>query len=165
MLFIFSGLPGVGKSTIAKALALELKAVYLRIDVIEQSLKASGVTAIEGHGYAVAMALAGSNLALGNTVICDSVNPWELSREAFRQCAIALDKPYLDIEVVCSDLSEHRRRVETREPDIEGHQLPDWEEVLTRDYQVWQEDRMLIDTSLLTLQESVAKLRQLIPSN
>lgn len=34
MLIIFSGLPGSGKSTIARALAKRLGAVYLRIDTM-----------------------------------------------------------------------------------------------------------------------------------
>ena len=39
MLIIFGGLPGSGKSTIARALALRLGAVYLRIDTIEQAIR------------------------------------------------------------------------------------------------------------------------------
>lgn len=39
MLIIFSGLPGCGKSTIARALAKRLGAVYLRIDTIEQAIR------------------------------------------------------------------------------------------------------------------------------
>ena len=39
MLIIFSGLPGSGKSTIARALAKRLGAVYLRIDTIEQAIR------------------------------------------------------------------------------------------------------------------------------
>lgn len=39
MLIIFSGLPGSGKSTIARALARRLRAVYLRIDTIEQAIR------------------------------------------------------------------------------------------------------------------------------
>ena len=38
MLIIFGGLPGTGKTTIAKQLAKTVEAVYLRVDTIEQSL-------------------------------------------------------------------------------------------------------------------------------
>ena len=41
MLIILGGLPGVGKTTIAKVLSKKLKAVYLRIDSIEEALKRS----------------------------------------------------------------------------------------------------------------------------
>ena len=39
MLIIFGGLPGVGKTTIARELARQLGAVYLRIDSIEQAIR------------------------------------------------------------------------------------------------------------------------------
>jgi adenylate kinase len=41
LLVIFAGLPGTGKTTIARALARDLGAVYLRIDSIEQAILAS----------------------------------------------------------------------------------------------------------------------------
>ena len=37
MLIVFSGLPGTGKTTIAKALAAATAAVYLRVDTIEHA--------------------------------------------------------------------------------------------------------------------------------
>lgn len=39
MLIVFGGLPGTGKSTIARALARALRATYLRVDVIEQAIR------------------------------------------------------------------------------------------------------------------------------
>jgi len=41
MLTIFGGLPGVGKTTLPKAVAGEWEAVYLRVDTIEQALRFS----------------------------------------------------------------------------------------------------------------------------
>lgn len=38
ILYIFSGLPGSGKSSLSKLVARELHAIYLRIDTIEQGL-------------------------------------------------------------------------------------------------------------------------------
>ena len=38
VLYIFSGLPRVDKSTLASALAKHIGATYLRLDVIEQGL-------------------------------------------------------------------------------------------------------------------------------
>ena len=37
-LIVFGGLPGTGKTTLAKAIAGEHAATYLRIDTIEQAL-------------------------------------------------------------------------------------------------------------------------------
>jgi predicted kinase len=38
ILIIFGGLPGTGKTTLAKALAHRLSAAYLRIDTVEQAM-------------------------------------------------------------------------------------------------------------------------------
>jgi AAA domain-containing protein len=57
MLIVVSGLPGTGKTTIARKLAIELVAVYLRIDSIEQSIRGAG-RQVEGVGYSVAHAVA-----------------------------------------------------------------------------------------------------------
>ncbi|MGO6670405.1 AAA family ATPase, partial [Rhizobium ruizarguesonis] len=43
MLIIFGGLPGSGKTTIARALAERLNAVHVRVDTIEQAIRASGI--------------------------------------------------------------------------------------------------------------------------
>jgi predicted kinase len=86
-LLIFGGLPGVGKTAVAAGLALEVGAVHLRIDSIEQALRNYGVEASGPEGYEVAYAIAEDNLRLGRTVIADSVNPVEVTRSAWRGVA------------------------------------------------------------------------------
>src|SRR5262245_37210182 len=113
MLIILSGRSGAGKTTIARALAATIDAVHLRIDSIEQALRSCGVT-VESQGYVVAYAVAEDNLRLGRMVIADSVNPWPLTRDAWKSVAVRAGVPALDVEIVCSDTPEHRRRVESR---------------------------------------------------
>ena len=58
MLLIFGGLPGVGKTGIAIALARAIEAVHVRNDSIEQALRNSHVTISGPEGYVVAHAVA-----------------------------------------------------------------------------------------------------------
>ncbi|MDM5120651.1 AAA family ATPase [Aeromonas hydrophila] len=153
MLIIFSGLPGSGKSTIARALAQRLGAVYLRIDTIEQADNEMGPA-----GYFVAYGLARENLALGSTVITDSVNPIQLTRDAYHDIALSVGVPCLDVEVICSNSKLHRERVENRTADIEGLALPDWQAVINRDYQPWDRECLVLDSATLSVTQSVEKI-------
>ncbi len=142
----------------SSALARELKAAYLRVDVIEQAMRDSGMR-IEGpEGYAVCYALASQQLRLGLDVIADTVNPIRITREAWRNVAECLEAPFLEIEVVCSDPLVHKHRIETRTTDIPGLTLPTWEQVLNRQYDVWDRDHLVIDTAHQTTEESLMTL-------
>ena len=154
MLVIFSGLPGVGKTVIARELSRTIGAVHLRIDSIEQALRQAGYR-VEGEGYEVAYAVAEDNLRAGRTVIADCVNPWPLTRAAWRSVAERAGVAALDVEIVCSDVVEHRRRVESRTPDIDGHALPAWQDVVERDYHAWDRDRLVVDTAASDVTGSV----------
>ena len=162
MLIIFAGLPGSGKSTLARMVALRMQAVYLRVDTIEQAMHRSGFSneQIGGVGYGIGYSIATENLRLGRTVVADTVNPWEQTRDEWRKAAIDAGTSYLDVEVVCSDPAEHLRRVESRESDIEGHALPSWQEVIDRDYHPFKAGRLVIDTFKLSPEEAVDLILQ-----
>jgi predicted kinase len=166
MLVIFAGLPGVGKSTIARAVARELEAVSIRIDTIEQAMRDGGLKEgeIGGMGYTVAQRVASENLRLGHLVVADMVNPWQVTRDAWRQVARDAGAIHLDVEIVCSDLAEHRRRVESRLSDVEGLVLPTWQDVLDREYHPWDVEPFRIDSAKLGIDEAAAlvvkKVRQ-----
>jgi hypothetical protein len=83
------------------------------------------------------------------------VNPWPLTRDAWRNVAEGTGVPLLEVEVVCGDEAEHRRRVESRVADIVGHRVPKWQEVVERDYRAWNRPRVVIDTGRQAVQESV----------
>ena len=122
MLIVFGGLPGTGKSTIARRLAAQAAATYLRIDTIEQALHACDTLpdGVVTEGYAVAYAIAEDNLRNGRTVVAASVNPLGVTRDAWMAVARRAAVPVTEVECICSDVAEHRRRVETRTSDIAG---------------------------------------------
>lgn len=160
MLIVFGGLPGTGKTTISKIIATRLKAVYLRVDTIEQALVNldgyPGSLIVGSEGYLISYALARENLALGLHVVVDSVNPIAITRQDWQQVAKQTESELIEVELICSDEKEHRRRVEGRIADIEGHKLPTWQAVLERDYEPWESKQIVIDTSKNLIDESVA---------
>jgi predicted kinase len=164
MLIIFGGLPGVGKTTVARELARQIGAVHLRIDSMEQAIRASGVASqlLNDAGYRVAYAVAEDNLRIGRTVIADSVNPLQLTRDAWVEVAKIVQVNVIEIEVKCSDPNEHRRRVETRIVDIHGLRPPTWEEVVSREYHPWDREHLVIDTAGRTVVENVNALREVL---
>jgi len=162
MLVVFGGLPGTGKTTIARQIAARRSATYLRIDEVEQAIRAAGVLAgdVGAAGYFVANAVAASNLANGLTVVADCVNPVEESRQGWRETAARTQARIVEIEIVCSDPVEHRRRVEGRSPDIDGLILPKWQAVLQRDYSPWEGPHLIIDTAHLSPNEAIALVEE-----
>ncbi|MDB5478228.1 MAG: adenylylsulfate kinase [Alphaproteobacteria bacterium] len=160
LLIVFGGLPGTGKTTLAQALSSLLKSVYLRIDTIEQTLlRAQSIK--EGHeGYLIAYALAEDNLRRGNRVIADSVNSIPVTRNSWRDIAQRTGSRLIEIEIVCSDSKEHRRRIESHKADIEGHKMPTWEEVVNCGYHPWATRNFTVDTSCPTIDEGFEDLVQ-----
>lgn len=162
ILYIFSGLPGAGKTTIASKMAKVLKLPYFRLDTIEHGLKNIFSVKVEGEGYWLTCRIAADNLRIGNDVIVDCVNPWELTRRKWEKTANDNNANYVNIEILCSDKVEHKRRIESRKSDISGLEMPTWEEVKKRDYQTWKEKRISIETYNKTINECIEELMKKI---
>ena len=157
-LYIFSGLPGAGKTSLAQKLARSVGAAYLRIDTIEQGLRDLCGTQVQGEGYRLAYRIAADNLQLGVSVVADSCNPIELTRNEWMVVATDCAVDYRNIEVHCSDAIEHRRRIETRTSTVVGLKLPTWQEVVDREFDVWTTQPIRIDTAGRTESESFVEL-------
>lgn len=164
MLIVFGGLPGTGKTTIARELALQLGAVHLRIDSIEQALREHGMAgrSMDDTGYQVAFTIAADNLCIGRTLIADSVNPLAVTRDAWVAVAQRAGARVIEIEVICPDANEHRKRAESRRPDIPGLELPTWEEIVSREYHPWNRQHIVVDTAHHSVEQNVHFLREAI---
>ncbi|MEX0284281.1 MAG: AAA family ATPase [Paracoccaceae bacterium] len=156
-LVVMSGLPGVGKSTLAGALAQKIGALWLRIDSIEDALADSTlhIHPADDAGYLAACAVARDNLGGLRTVIADAVNPDDWCRTLWRDLAAETDARLTPIQVVCSDTDEHRRRVAARDRG------PDWQGVLTRGAEPWP-GAPVIDTAHHSVDAAVMKMEELL---
>ena len=149
MLVAFGGLPGSGKTTLARELARRWAAVYLRIDTIERAIISSGVLKgdVGPAGYITAYQLAEENLRNGRIVVADSVNALQVTRDSWRKVAESAHVAIAEVEVRCSNLMEHQRRIEGRSADVEGAPPLTWQAVADRPYEPWPTAHIVIDTA------------------
>ena len=163
VLIVVGGLPATGKSTICRELSRTTRSPWLRVDRIEDAVVRS--TTLEhpvgAVGYTVAYALAGELLSCGVDVIAECVNPLPVTRTAWRRVSIDAGARMVEVEVVCSDPVEHRRRAASRTVDIAGHRLPTWDQIHKREYALWDADHVMIDTAETTADEAVGALARL----
>lgn len=156
-----TGLPGVGKSTLSRALAAELGFVLLELDRMEAPLFRQGISgdAIGWSAYEALTALAEDNLGLGLGVVLDSVGWTHQLRRRWAALAEASGVTYRPIEVACSDTDLHRARIESRcRGTRSGWANPDWDSVEARRslYDPWDQPRLVLD-SVRPFDEMVAE--------
>ena len=113
LLVVFAGLPGSGKSLLARGVAGAIGATYLRIDTIESAIVSTFMPYRDNPvGYVVAERVAGDQLADGRDVVADAVNGVAAARAGWVTLAARTGAALQFVEVRCSDVAEHRRRVE-----------------------------------------------------
>lgn len=156
----FSGLPGVGKSTIAEALARQIGALWLRVDLIEQTMRGSEHCPedLGGLGYHALAGAADAALQQGFDVIADSVNPIAKSRAIYHAMTARGGHVHLDIVLTCSDAAAHRARVEGRASMVPGLKLPDWATVMARPWEALEGAHLTVDTARQTPVQSAAQI-------
>lgn len=143
---VFSGLPGVGKSTVARELAKQTGLFHLRVDAIEEPFLETGCS-VAAEGYEAMRRLARENLDLGIGSIIDCVNPWPLTRNMF-----AFSKA-VSVEITCSDSRVHRSRLEARGVG------PKYEELRNRGYEPWEFADVHIDSANTEPSQAVILIR------
>ena len=158
-LYIFSGLPATGKTTLAEKLAKFTGAVFLRIDTIEQGLKdICSIKNVEADGYRLSYRIAKDNLKIGNNVIADSCNPIQLTRLEWEEVANLSGANFENIEIICTDKNIHRHRTENRLSTIKNLKSPKWQDIETREYHLWNKPRHIINTANKSIKEAFTEL-------
>lgn len=121
---------------IAQHLARRCGAIWLRIDSMDQAIRASARAPKDlfDWSYRAAQAVAADNLVLGWDIIADCVSDCQEARDGWEMTGQRGGAQVIWLEIVCSDPVEHRRRIETRSSNIAGLVLPDWHAVVSRAY-------------------------------
>ncbi|HVM13245.1 MAG TPA: AAA family ATPase [Egibacteraceae bacterium] len=152
MLVVVTGVPGVGKSTVAAALTRRLRGCLLAVDVIENAMLGAGVPRGWESGvaaYEVAGALAVQNLNAGLPTIIDAVSDSQASRDTWRRAAASARASMSVVEVRLADEHEHKRRLHGRARSFSHLPEPSWDDVRDRleRYEPWDEERLGLDAT------------------
>lgn len=166
---MLAGLPGVGKSTVAREVARALGASWVRVDTVEAALLKSGLPQSFKTGlaaYVVACDLADIQLRLGRDVVVDAVNAVEPARKMWRDLAAATGAHLLFVEVACPDPAEHRRRLASRDLATPPLPPPTWEEVeaVAREYLPWTDPVLQLDATRPPYENATRVLEHAAPA-
>lgn len=152
LLIVMAGLPGSGKSTVARELATRLPAALVAVDPIDDAMRRAGIDLDQPTGlaaYVAAEAVADDVLGCGLAVVLDAVNAVEPARRQWRDLATRRGVPRVVVEVGCSDPSAHRARLAARSRGLIALPEPGWHDVQRRavEYAPWTEPVVRVDSA------------------
>lgn len=157
-LVVVSGLPGVGKTSVAEIVAARTGSVHLSIDAVEESILACGLPSgwqVGVAAYEAARAMAEQNLRLGHDVVVDAVNDSEEARQIWRTAATRTGAHIEFVYLMISDAREHERRLSGRDRGLVFVGEPTWTDVERRraDDAAWSDEVVEFDTAARTADE------------
>lgn len=134
-LVVFAGAPGVGKSTLARALARELHAAYLDKDTIKDTalrlgreMSVENVQQFVGAlSYQLLIPLARDNLTVGTSVIIDSPAGYRGFQDAIEQLVRSIKVDFRLVECITTDAALLRGRVERSGSELPDHRAREWD--------------------------------------
>jgi predicted kinase len=148
VLVAVSGLPGSGKSELARRLASDLHLPLFELDRLEAPLLRRGITGdqIGWGGYEMLTAVADLNLGLGLGVVIDSVAWTNRIREEWAVIARQRGAAFRPIEVLCSDPEIHLGRLRARWPAIPARTVVERMEQARLRYEAWEMPHLTLDS-------------------
>ena len=166
-LIMFSGLAGTGKSTLANALARELKVPIISFDYFIDYALPRHVLTEPGNWtnqdvFAMMNKLAAQQLSLGVSVILDAVYFSQASRDVARAIAEGHHAPLRVIHTFCSDKEIWRERVLKRAENSSPNETPaQWESIMVEldQFDAWGQDEALFVNSIHPVDVNLRKIR------
>ncbi len=159
MLVLIAGLPGTGKTTVARAFAESSGATHLNSDALRRQLGLMGHYTPEDKQkvYKALLENARDALLKGQTVVVDSTFYNETVRSAFRHLAQDCQVPLHWVEVRADEAVLLQRLQQTR-PDSEA----DYKVYLDirRQFEPLPDERLVIDTGQETPRSAAQKISQ-----
>ncbi|MBN9391191.1 MAG: ATP-binding protein [Chloroflexi bacterium] len=147
-LIMFSGPPGVGKSTLSYRLARETGIAILTKDQIERTLLTSNLASETGRlAYDLLIETAEFNMQRGASLILDAVFGTNNLRDLFIRQAAANNAAFYGIDCICSDKGLWQSRLATRPEMVPGWQPAAWTDSLRVQnyYEEWAYPHLTLD--------------------
>jgi predicted kinase len=164
-LVIFSGLPGTGKSTLADHLARELRWPLLRIDDVAGEVPPGADYRFWDEKILVLLTIAEAQLALGISVIADSVF---MGADRVHAQEIAQKHGVIFRPVYCfvSDEALWERRVNERVAALQHPSVATWEQIQHQRqwFAPWQPGTGLFIDTVKPVDQNYAKALEFVTS-
>ena len=148
-LILFAGMPGSGKTTLARMVAQKLNLAVFSKDRIQRVLRDHNLSGENsGDGYYVILDMADEQLSLGLSVILDATFPLDHFRSVASEIAARYQANFCAIYCYCSDDIVWRQRMHERVQYVPGWTPVGWNEVLRMReyYRPWNDNALVIDS-------------------